>query len=61
MNKTQEFLVSGNALHVLKKRYLQKKPEGQVIESPKELFQRVAKNIAKADQIMMLMRIYQPL
>ncbi len=51
MNKILETLVSGNALRVLEKRYLKKDPAGQVIESPDQLFQRVAENIAKADQI----------
>ncbi len=51
MNKTQESLVSENALRVLKKRYLQKDPEGKVVESPEAMFQRVAENIAKADLI----------
>jgi len=38
-----------NALTVLKKRYLKKDPQGQVVETPEELFRRVAKNIAQAD------------
>jgi ribonucleoside-diphosphate reductase alpha chain len=43
-----------NAMTVLKKRYLQKDPQGNVTETPEELFRRVAKNIAQAD------RVYQP-
>jgi ribonucleoside-diphosphate reductase alpha chain len=39
-----------NALTVLKKRYLLKNNEGEVIETPDEMFTRVAKNIAKADK-----------
>jgi ribonucleoside-diphosphate reductase alpha chain len=43
-----------NAMTVLKKRYLQKDSQGNVVETPEELFRRVAKNIAQAD------RIYHP-
>ncbi|RLG20904.1 ribonucleotide-diphosphate reductase subunit alpha [Candidatus Micrarchaeota archaeon] len=38
-----------NAMTVLKKRYLQKDLTGKVIETPAEMFRRVAKNIAQAD------------
>jgi ribonucleoside-diphosphate reductase alpha chain len=40
-----------NALHVLEKRYLKKDKAGKVIETPAELFGRVAKSIAAADLI----------
>jgi len=40
-----------NALTVLEKRYLQRDVQGNVNETPEELFRRVAKNIAQADQI----------
>jgi len=43
-----------NAMTVLRKRYLKKDPEGNVSETPEELFRRVAKNIAQAD------RVYHP-
>lgn len=43
--------LSDNALRVLDTRYLAKDEEGKVIETPEELFQRVAKNIASADAL----------
>jgi len=41
--------LSRNALIVLKKRYLKKNSQGKIIETPTQLFQRVAKNIALTD------------
>ncbi|XOU93969.1 MAG: vitamin B12-dependent ribonucleotide reductase [Candidatus Kerfeldbacteria bacterium] len=41
--------LSINALRVLSKRYFKKSALGKVIETPSELFHRVAGNIAKAD------------
>jgi len=38
-----------NALHVLQKRYLKKDKQGKVIETPEELFHRVAQAIAAAE------------
>ena len=38
-----------NALHVLEKRYLKKDKTGKVIETPAQLFRRVAQTIAAAD------------
>ncbi|HEY82398.1 MAG TPA: vitamin B12-dependent ribonucleotide reductase [Dehalococcoidia bacterium] len=40
-----------NALHVLEKRYLKKDKQGQVIETPEEMFRRVARAIASAELI----------
>jgi len=41
--------ISENALTVLRRRYLIRDEQGAVIESPEELFRRVAGNIARAD------------
>jgi ribonucleoside-diphosphate reductase alpha chain len=38
-----------NAITVLERRYLKKDPDGKVTETPKQMFWRVAKNIARAD------------
>jgi ribonucleoside-diphosphate reductase alpha chain len=40
-----------NAIKVLKNRYLMKDYEGKVIETPRQMFRRVAKAVAKADSI----------
>ncbi|TLZ91629.1 MAG: adenosylcobalamin-dependent ribonucleoside-diphosphate reductase [Methanobacteriota archaeon] len=42
--------LSENALRVLQKRYLKKDDTGRVIETPKELFARVAWNLAQAER-----------
>ncbi len=41
--------LSDNSLRVLRKRYLKKDEKGEVIETPQELFRRVAKHIASAE------------
>jgi len=41
--------LSQNALRVLERRYLKKDGEGKVVETPQELFRRVAKHIASAE------------
>ncbi|MBT9159224.1 MAG: Vitamin B12-dependent ribonucleoside-diphosphate reductase [Dehalococcoidia bacterium] len=42
--------ISPNAMVVLERRYLRKDGEGQVVESPEELFRRVARHIASAEE-----------
>ncbi|MDL1967169.1 MAG: vitamin B12-dependent ribonucleotide reductase [Deltaproteobacteria bacterium] len=42
---------SKNAMFVLEKRYLKKDSNGNIVETPEELFARVAKSIAAADKI----------
>jgi len=44
-------IISNNALVVLNGRYLKKDAEGNVIETPDEMFRRVAKNLAQADRL----------
>ncbi|MFC1992658.1 vitamin B12-dependent ribonucleotide reductase [Chloroflexota bacterium] len=43
--------LSGNALQVLERRYLERDSQGQVIEKPEGLFRRVARAIASAELI----------
>ncbi len=42
--------LSENSLKVLERRYLKRDPSGKVIETPEEMFHRVAKAIASADK-----------
>lgn len=46
-----ELNLSPNALKVLEKRYLKKDEEGKVIETPEDMFRRVASTIASADTL----------
>jgi len=41
--------ISKNSLTVLERRYLKKDAKGKLMETPEDLFRRVAKNIAQAD------------
>jgi len=43
--------LSNNAMRVLRRRYLAKNEKGEVVETPEDMFRRVAGNIAKADKI----------
>lgn len=53
MNKNNAVkpLLSENALTVLKKRYFKKNDKGEPSENAEEMFERVAVNIAKADEL----------
>ncbi|MFH0845882.1 MAG: vitamin B12-dependent ribonucleotide reductase [Patescibacteria group bacterium] len=50
MGVEDDLKITVNAIQVLEKRYLKKDEDGNVIESPRGMFQRVAKNIAQADK-----------
>ncbi len=43
--------ISENSLAVLNRRYLAKDAQGKVIETPEQMFQRVARNIAEGDLV----------
>ncbi len=47
--KYPEAYLTPNALTVLMRRYLMKDEEGSVVESPEDMFRRVAANVAQAD------------
>jgi ribonucleoside-diphosphate reductase alpha chain len=51
MRQDKEIQISDNGLTVLKRRYLLKDQQGRVIETPKEMFLRVARFIASADRL----------
>ncbi|OGW49427.1 MAG: ribonucleoside-diphosphate reductase, adenosylcobalamin-dependent, partial [Nitrospirae bacterium RBG_19FT_COMBO_42_15] len=51
MQTVNNLNLTENALIVLEKRYLKKDGDGNVIETPEEMFHRVAKNIASAELI----------
>ena len=42
--------LSENAIRVLERRYLEKGEDGDLVETPEEMFRRVARNIASADR-----------
>lgn len=47
----KEIRLTSNAIAVLSRRYLKKDEHGRVIETPDEMFRRVASNVAQADLI----------
>ncbi len=49
MKALDGFSLTQNALKVLEKRYLKKNEEGKIVETPEELFRRIARAIAAAD------------
>ncbi len=49
MQAAKSFYLSRNAVKVLEKRYLKKDEEGKIVETPEDLFRRVAASIAVAD------------
>lgn len=42
--------MNGNALKILEKRYLKKDADGNVVETPEQMFRRVARNVAQGDK-----------
>jgi len=48
-NNKEKLNISENCLKVLEKRYLKKDKDGKIIETPEEMFRRVASSIAGAD------------
>jgi ribonucleoside-diphosphate reductase alpha chain len=46
----KRLVLSDNAQRVLERRYLRKNSDGQVIETPEQMFRRVAHHIAKAEE-----------
>ncbi len=49
MGVSDDLKLSLNAIKVLERRYLRKDERGHVAESPRDMFRRVARNIAQAD------------
>ncbi|MBI4691085.1 MAG: vitamin B12-dependent ribonucleotide reductase [Nitrospirae bacterium] len=49
MRVSNDLNFTQNALKVLEKRYLKKNEEGKIVETPDDLFKRVARSIASAD------------
>lgn len=55
----KEMALTENALTVLKKRYLARDADGTTVESPRELFERVCRNVAAMD-ILYHEEVYDP-
>ena len=51
LSKDVKLRLAPNALKVLESRYLRKDESGKLIETPSQLFQRVAENVASAEKI----------
>lgn len=51
MKSSASLDLSANAVKVLEKRYLKKNEEGKIIETPEDLFKRVAVSIAAVDRL----------
>jgi len=51
MNRETKLQLSENSLKVLERRYLAKDGEGRIIETPEELFRRVANALAEPDRL----------
>lgn len=51
LSKDVKLKITPNALKVLESRYLRKDENGKLIETPSQLFQRVAENVASAEKI----------
>ena len=50
-NNAKKLNITENCLKVLEKRYLKKDKDGKIIETPEEMFRRVASGIAEADRL----------
>ncbi len=48
----QRLDLTQNALRVLEARYLKKNSSGEVVETPEELFERVARNVGEAERLL---------
>ncbi|XUX01085.1 MAG: adenosylcobalamin-dependent ribonucleoside-diphosphate reductase [Dehalogenimonas sp.] len=51
LNTSQILRLSPNAVRVLEKRYLGRNSKGELVETPEEMFRRVARSVAKAEYV----------